>query len=508
MSSGRLNVRKLVMVVFWIILFYFVFVFFNNAHPILIFDTDDWQYIGYSRHAIPWWNAWNPTRVFPEVAMSAVSMVGSQIIYPITGRFIESLAFVFAFVVSLCVIIYVFYFYLLMLKRFRTDEVACLFLSVLFLIFHFVVFREVDNGNSHMFYSLDACVYFYYTIPNLLNCIIVMRLLIDDFLYNPFEKLRTGYYLRERYRLGIWIVILYFALFSNLYASIIVAVFIGTQLLPETVSLLKKQKSNLNYIKENILRLSYLAIWCGVQIFEMFGGRARSLKSEKSFIILLKETISFLVNIRHNFNKMFLCCIVLILSYTVLMAAYRSKRNITDNIKKLVGLAFQMLIMSGLILIYLIVVCSVHGAYHIARPDVLFGAVFPIFIIIMMCICYSLIENQLLISVIPLMAVVLLVECNTPGVTYKNPNVRNLSTQLVLDIDNDIINQLKLADQSGADECILYVPIFNSGSNWPISAYSGKIISDSLYKHGVLSRSVAIKEIIPDENKNEYFHLK
>lgn len=220
------------------------------------------------------------------------------------------------------------------------------------------------------------------------------------------------------------------------------------------------------------MRLSYLVIWCGVQVFEVFGGRARSLKSEKSFIVLLKETISFLVNIRHDFNKMFLCCMFLIFSCAFLMAVYRLKRDKTDNIKKLLGLVFRMIMMSGIIMIYLIVVCSVHGAYHIVRPDVLFGAVFPIFIIIMICICYLLMENQLLISVIPLMAVMLLVECNTIGVTYKNPNVQNLSTQLVIDIDNDIINQLKLADESGTDECILYVPIFNSGSNWPINAYS------------------------------------
>lgn len=50
-------------------IFAFLFVFFARVHPLMLFDTDDWQYISYSRHAVPIWGDWNPTRVFPETVM-------------------------------------------------------------------------------------------------------------------------------------------------------------------------------------------------------------------------------------------------------------------------------------------------------------------------------------------------------------------------------------------------------------------------------------------------------
>ena len=73
----KLNRKKIVIwSMFMGAIFVFVLMFFTQIHPIIIFDTDDWCYAYIHRSALPLWKAWNPIRIFPEVFMPLVSMIG------------------------------------------------------------------------------------------------------------------------------------------------------------------------------------------------------------------------------------------------------------------------------------------------------------------------------------------------------------------------------------------------------------------------------------------------
>lgn len=297
----------------WFILFFVLLIFFGLVHPIQIFDTDDWTYIWYTRPAYPVWGLWNPTRVFPETMMSFLSLLGFRIFYPVTGKFIESFACTYAVLVSAAVVWYVYLFFNLLCSRFKASRYLSALFSALFLIFHFVIFRAEPRDNVHMFYSPNACTYFYYTIPNIMNCAVILKLLTDDFLYDPIGKAKSSYYRNSFFTLGLWLVVIYFALVSNLFSSIILAVFIGMQFLTDCFRTVKQKEPFSGCLKKNILRLLYLLLWLIVQVFEVFGGRASSVSLMDTLGTQLQKTISMLWSVRSSFNGLFLVAALIIL---------------------------------------------------------------------------------------------------------------------------------------------------------------------------------------------------
>lgn len=94
-------------VAFYVTIFVGLMLFFACAHPLYIFDSDDWKYIATSRLPIPVpFIEWNPIKVLPEVLMPFVAQMGVSIIRPFMGDYIASMAFVAALVLALFVILY------------------------------------------------------------------------------------------------------------------------------------------------------------------------------------------------------------------------------------------------------------------------------------------------------------------------------------------------------------------------------------------------------------------
>ena len=64
-------------------IFVFFLIFFYKIHPIMLYDMDDWQFSSYSRIPVPIWGDWNPTRILPEISVTAVSFLGRILFYPL-----------------------------------------------------------------------------------------------------------------------------------------------------------------------------------------------------------------------------------------------------------------------------------------------------------------------------------------------------------------------------------------------------------------------------------------
>lgn len=96
---------------------------------------------------------------------------------------------------------------------------------------------------------------------------------------------------------------------------------------------------------------------------------------------------------------------------------------------------------------------------------------------------------------------------NTSGKTFLESNPRQLDSGIVYSINNNILQQMLNAQKQGLDSVELYVPIFNSDTNWPYSIYASQIISGNLYKLGILNYNLQVTAIIPTEEKNKELHV-
>lgn len=491
-------------IMFFIIIFVVMFYFFNNLHPVLICDTDDWQYIAFSRHAWPKWGDWNPTRVLPEVLMGAVSLFGSKVIYPLLGNFTIAMSLSFAIVIAFIITIYVYFFYSFIKDKYNLDSIFCIFLSSLFLVLHFVVFRRFESNNLHLFLSINACTYFFYTIPNMLSSIIVLKLLKDDFLYNPIEKYED--YCNNPLTYGVLVILIYFSLFSNLYASCIIGIFIGIQLLNDLLHTIRKKNTIVDFLKKNILRIIIVVIWIGVQVFELFGGRANNLSLDNQtipFFELIKDSIENYLFLLSTTNKLLLILIV----FTMVFFAFDLIKKIIIIDKSKNELLATIVLSSFLVLVYLLLVNSKASTNYSQRPDAMFGVYFYLFLLLEVLIISICIPRKIYKLFVPLAVVLLLVECNTTKVTYRDSYSSALNKEQILSFNDYLIDEFKRNEEKGKTEFELHVPYFNNDTNWPFGTYAGNYVSNSMFKHGLISREIKVTKVVPDIAINKKLNI-
>lgn len=483
-------------------IFAFLFVFFARVHPLMLFDTDDWQYISYSRHAVPIWGDWNPTRVFPETVMPLAGGVAAFLVYPLTGDYLGAITLTCAAIVSFCITGYMVMFWVTVRRKAKVSPSTGWLLACLFLLLHFLVFRGAPEGNLYMFQAWNLTCYFYYTIPELLNCGLVMYLMLDDALYDGWNKLRTGEYASHAVKYGLLALALYLALFSNLYASVILAAYIGCQLLGEIRKLLKKTMGLPAFAQKNILRLAFILAWGIEQIFEMNGGRAQSLTGEGIHLAdRLASTFKGLLAACRSLNSAFLVLTALVAIYA---AAYFCRRR-KHNGRMSAETAAMLLRLAGtgvLLGLYLFLLCSVSGG-DVKAPHIHFGVMFCIFFILILGIAHALRHIRWTGVILPLLIFILVFEVNTTSKTFLEENMRNLDHRICAAVGNDIIRQFREADAAGETALPLLVPKFDSADNWPLANYGGTIIARTLYKHGLVHTHITDVVMIPTTVKNE-----
>lgn len=479
---------------FLLLLFFGIFIFFSiwfyDIHPIILFDTDDWYYSYRHRHPIPLWGSWNPVRVFPEVFMPIVSSIGAYIVYPISGDYFGSFTLSYA-IFTAGVIVLLFY---AMYRRFYDGKNFdnLIFLLYFFFICHFWIFRSENEGNNYMLGSVDACTYFYYVIPNLLNSVAVLWYSIDESLHRI--NLKTHYK-----RQAIFVFLTYFCIFSNIWASVILGAYVGAVLTHDLISDLVKRNFKLfDYCKQHSTDFSILTIWGISQVFELSGRRAKSLEGDSIFHCM-KETLTYIKQVILAMNIKFLLFVLLILIVGMFLIIRHKK-----------GETVILWMLSTLILaLYLILSCSKADPRYICRPDVFYGIFFFGMLMIMHC-------GKEILDCIPGLQIILLlvffiitVDCNTSGKTFLESNVKQLEPELCKRIDEDLLNQLLEAKAAGLKEPPLYVPLFEASSkdNWPIATYAYNRIPMQPYKYGALKEKITVTEIIPTYDKNIELHV-
>jgi hypothetical protein len=475
---------KILLAIFLICVFAFFYVFFTKIHALVLFDTDDWVYASFYRQAIPIWKNWNPSRILPETFMPISTTLAVVLIFPICNNFIQATTIMYAIIVSLFIAIYVYYFMKLLKTIYNLPLYNNILITIIFLLFHFLIFRKNSTYNKYLFFAENVTCYFYYIIPALLNCTLVMYLMIKRI---KKENLSKNSFI---------ILLIYLAIFSNLFHSIILATYIASILLLEIIKKIKNKTKIKDFIKTNLGNIVILITWGISQIFELNGGRSSGYNS--AFIPNFIQTLKSLFNTMKNCNKYFIVLSAIILIFSIILL-------IKD--KKIKNIICYNIIFSGAFtLIYLILVCSKVAPVYITRPDIIFGAVFFGFLLVFLGLGYISKRYPKIINICPLLIFIIYFEINTFGNTFCESNqAPSATSEQCIAIDNYIINQIIEADNQGLTEANIKVPKFNyfTNDNWPIATYS-QGYSYTLYEYGFIKNKITITYTV-DESLNDFF---
>lgn len=484
-----------------ILIFIGLFAFFYVAYPIYIYDSDDWTYVSYSRQALPSVNQWNPTKILPETLMPLVSEIGVRLVYPITGDYIKSLAMVFAITISLIITIY----FILSIKRikdsFEIKSASICIIGGAFILFHFLPFSVSEINNRFLFYGGNANCYFNYIIPGLCNVICVLIFLRDDIDSYKFSKeciIHSG-----------WLILLvYLCINSNMFHSIILISFFGSECLIELIRSIKDKKKIImclySMVKTKRYELLVILAWLVSIIIESQGARAqwaagttlKNLPVVYCFKLFLKSITEL------NIVWLLSSIIIVLAAFVLYLFTKENKTTIDENY---FGNIRKMFLAQSITIVYLILLCSKVSSEYIQNNTVMFSWMIWSMLIVLFSLSYFIRKWKYLDLLLPLTLYLLVFNTVIDGKKYADNNVVwNYGVNTVKEIDDYIIEEIRKADKVRAGYVDVKVPVTDS-LYWPLDAsYAGDRIASTLFVHGIIENKVHVV-LVPDNTMNERF---
>ena len=467
--------------------------FFEKAHPLVILDADDWTYISQSRIALPSARFWNPARILPELLMPWAAGLG-VLLFSRLG-YIPAITAMNGLVLSLFITLYIRAFFRLLTDRLHLAPGRAALLALLFLLLHFSLFRTAPSENTHLFWSKDVTCVYYYVIPGLVNCSLVMFLA------------RTGLHRRfwEKKELGKKSLLLpgaYLAVFSNLFESAILACWCALELLNALLRLGKKRLALRDFWREQSFSLALVLLWLLSALFESLGGRGAAAPA-RSFGAALGESFRLAAGF---FGGIYLLVWLLILGTGALLLAVLRKKPADGQREPLRELLLPLLLLGLLLLLFEILLSARVAPAYVLRSDVMFGVCFALLALTGLALGLLLLRWERLFLLLPLLLLILYSATDTRCRTFLDSNEILAPAELCTELDQALVDQVLEAEARGERSMILHVPDYGEGDNWPHAVYLGGRMAASLYKHG-LTRELMQIEILPDPALNEQFGL-
>ncbi|SDI65221.1 hypothetical protein SAMN05421493_12142 [Pseudobutyrivibrio sp. 49] len=476
-------------IIFGLFVFTIMFLFFTVLNPLEVYDADDWLYIAQLRKPIPMIHVWNPTRVFPETAMPAVSYFGALVINPIINNYCRSLTLAHGLFASMVFTIYFVQFAVLFYKRkFATAKTSIAY-GCLFILLHFISHIYKGSDNYFMIGAINLTCFYYYVLSMIINAILVMHFMS----YGGIKKWFNESNLPHKLIVAFWT---YFCINSNLFSSVVLATYVGVELLLNLINDIKAKEFDLKkYCTANWLNLIIIICWFGANILETTGGRADNI--HKNFILNIPIVTAYAVASIVAKNVF-----VTILDLVVFISWFKLHG------KKLNDTALKFAVIIGFGILYLIMLSASSEPSYMLRTEVSICSLFYLFMGMIACL-NELIKTNSKYKRAPLILLgTLVLFFIFPGRILNSYNYSNITYDKSEALMNDVIDQFKEAEEKGETELVLEIPKFNEGGNWPVSVETiGDRYSSALYRHKIIKPEIKVKDIIVTEEKNEKYGI-
>lgn len=481
--------KSAVAALFFIAVFLFFCVFFINIHPLFPYSSDDWLYMSRDRWAIPNPCEWNPGKVFPEFMMPLISQFAAFAVYPLIQNYFLSLTCTHAVVVSGFLAAYFVVFHQMLTRRFGVSQHYGLLVTGFFLLLHFLLFRVESSRNEHLFYAWDLNCYYNYVIPNVVNAMVVMSLITHDWLKPQQVSVIKGCFLT---------LVIYLALFSNLYSCEVLVIFIGCQLIIELPC--RNRQKAICYLRNNWMKVVIILLFFGLAALEATGKRSQDLAVEDireggTFVAQLMASLHDLAQVR--LNKLFWMIFGVVAVYGVWEAA--KKRSVPK-------LAIILALTIALTLVYIALLSAKANPEYVKRADVLFAAAFPLLLLTVLSIVKLFRQYPKCALFLPILMMAMFSRINMCETTFKDIGDKFGRAECLQRVNESILQQMKAASLLGQDSVSIIVPNMHTPDpyNHPYSKqFFMHTVSWTLEKHGIISRHMEGESIL-GKTVNEY----
>lgn len=476
---------------FFLLIFVILFMFFTKAHLLVPYDGDDWANLASMRNAIPIWKGWNPIKILPEDLFPLVGLVSAYITYSILGDYVYSIAVTSAFLFSFLVCVYLYLFYKLMQSWLALSPFQNILTTALFFVLHFCLFYKKEAIVPYLFGTVNLTCLYHYIIPVIVNLCLVLYFAKYDFPNRQNRSLTLA-------KGSVLVFVIYLAIFSNALSNIVLTSYISCVLLMRFISSPEYRKDFKGFLKDNKLYFSILIVWIIALFFEANGGRAHGI-GRSIFSLPVLQTLKLYASTVAQISKS-----VAIFAVVMAGAALYIRRRISDIFYYKIGILYIGI--SVISFVYLILVCAKAEPGYIARSDVFISFIIWTVLFICFTVAYILKNCPKVTYVLPIFLLYFTMQASVGVGSYSENTMGHVTPKICYQIDNEIIQQVKDADQAGQSEMTLLVPKGDNKDNWPHPMYMGGNLSRTLHKHGIISKPMKIT-IQPDPSINEKYHI-
>lgn len=470
------------LLLFYIGIYAFFFLFYYKAYPLIPFDTDDWGNMSLERAFYPEWKGWNPIKILPECLYYYSSLFASRYLILITKNYLHSLVMMNAMVVSLFITIYAFSFQKLLDATHKHNLLVKYSLVLSFLLIHFLALRNGNSANDYLLYSRDVTCFYHYVIPNLFCSSLVMWLMhvqVPSF--------------RRPFAFVIAFSLFYFAIFSNLFCSIILIAYLCAVMINDyyNQNQLRVSVGLLRGFVEKRWEVIILGLWLISLFFEKHGGRAGNLDGFGAKNFGLLDNLTALLTIQCDWIFLFICAVVM---FIIVWKRFKfgpiSDKTICLLISFCITFAFVFLL-------------SARASYtpktaYIKLPMVFFSFSFYVILGFVLGISFLIKKNVWFVSLVPSFFLYLSVDMETGEKMFKDVA---RSSKMEIDscavVDRMMIDEVKSAAQNGYDSVFVRVP-FYGGANWPLLKSASTTFGRTLYLHKQIDVPICT-QFVPDE---------
>lgn len=491
-----------------IIIFLCLFIYFTQVSPLVPFDADDWSFLGTMRLPVPMWGVFNPSKVLPETIGPIVGSIAAFCVYPITHDYIYSITFVQAVTVSLMIVAMLYTFARFLKRGLKLSKKVALVSEAFFFLSFFLLFKRVNSPSYSGFWATDFDCYFHYIIPGLLNATLVMFLATSSKFTSEWKEKSLQYK-------GVFLIAVYFALFSSPQLSIILASYSIIQVIMVVFQNYQQQGKRLfsmDFFKEISVYFGIIVVWLISIIFDMHGRRAAGVSAANNGGLLtqLKSTIHSFGALLDNQNKKILLLLLLLVIFTLVISLYRLDRD--KEKQRVLAQLLEFLSCLALSFVYLMLAYSKAGAGYAGRIDAMWAVIMYFLVLVSVSFAYLLSKYRVVKVVTPLVLVLATLIVANFDYLPAPANVGGYDAVTARNVDNYIINQITQADRNGKAKVTVKVPLGpgkvtpkDPSSNWPHAYYMAKWLQNTLYSHGIIRNRIEIT-IKPDKQLNKRFY--